>query len=327
VSAREQLLQELRPVSFAIAYRMLGSVSEAEDVVQEALLRLHQAMEKGQQIASPRAYVATITTRLAIDELRSARVRRERYVGEWLPEPMLTDELEDPARQAEMADSLSMAVLVLLERLSPEQRAVLLLHDVFDYGYDEIARIVGKNEVNVRQLATRARRQLEQRRSRFETSPEQRDELAQRFFAAAQAGDLDGLESLLAHDVVLTGDGGGKVPALAASLHGRVRVAHAILTWARLAARTPGVALRPVEVNGGPGGLLLDGEGRIIGVWALDIANGAIQGISSIVNPDKLGHLGPPPIGTRSCRRPGGARCRQACRNATKQRSGAFRRS
>jgi RNA polymerase sigma-70 factor (ECF subfamily) len=293
VTTREQLLQELRPVAFAIAYRMLGSVSEAEDVVQEALLRLHQAMEKGQEIASPRAYVATITTRLAIDELRSARVRRERYVGEWLPEPILTDELEDPARQAEVADSLSLAMLVLLESLSPEQRAVLLLHDVFDYGYEEIARIVGKNEVNVRQLATRARRHVEQRRPRFESSPKQRDELAQRFFAAAQAGDLDGLESLLAHDVVLTGDGGGKVPALAASLHGRARVARAILTWARFAAHTPGVSLRPVEVNGGPGGLLLDGAGRIIGVWALDIAGGEIQSISSIVNPDKLGHLGP----------------------------------
>ncbi len=293
MTTREQLLQELRPVSFAIAYRMLGSVSEAEDVVQEALLRLHQAMEKGEQIASPRAYVATITTRLAIDELRSARVRRERYVGEWLPEPILTDELEDPARQAEMADSLSLAMLVLLESLSPEQRAVLLLHDVFDYGYEEIARIVGKNEVNVRQLASRARRHVEQRRPRFQTSPEQRDELAQRFFAAAQAGDLVGLESLLAHDVVLTGDGGGKVPALAASLHGRARVAHALLTWARLTVHTPGVAVRPVGVNGSPGGLLLDGAGRIIGVWALDIADGEIQGISSIVNPDKLGHLGP----------------------------------
>ena len=293
MTTREQLLQELRPVSFAIAYRMLGSVSEAEDVVQEALLRLHQAMEKGEQIASPRAYVATITTRLAIDELRSARVRRERYVGEWLPEPILTDELEDPARQAEMADSLSLAMLVLLERLSPEQRAVLLLHDVFDYGYEEIARIVGKTEVNVRQLASRARRHVEQRRPRYQTSPEQRDELAQRFFAAAQAGDLGGLESLLAQDVVLTGDGGGKVPALAASLHGRGRVAHALLTWARLATLTPGISVRPARVNGSPGGLLLDGAGRIIGVWALDLANGKIQGISSIVNPDKLGHLGP----------------------------------
>ena len=175
---RERLLDELRPVAFAIAYRMLGSVSEAEDVVQEALLRVHQALEAGEQIASPRAFVATVTTRLAINELRSARARRERYVGEWLPEPIITDGHDDPARHAEMADSLSLAMLVLLESLSPEQRAVLLLHDVFDYGYPEIAAIVGKSEDNVRQLATRARRHVEQRRPRFQTTREQRDELA-----------------------------------------------------------------------------------------------------------------------------------------------------
>src|SRR5438067_8908166 len=161
MSSDEQLLRELRPASFAMAYRMLGSVSEAEDVVQEALLRLHQAIDNGERIASPRAFVATVTTRLAIDELRSARARRERYVGEWLPEPILTDELEDPARRAEMADSLSVAMLVLLESLSPEQRAALLLHDVFDYGYEEIARIGGKNESKGRQLATRPRPRVE----------------------------------------------------------------------------------------------------------------------------------------------------------------------
>jgi RNA polymerase sigma-70 factor (TIGR02957 family) len=292
MTERDRLLDELRPVAFAIAYRMLGSVSEAEDVVQEALLRLHQTLENGGRIASPRAFVATVTTRLAIDELRSARARRERYVGEWLPEPILTDERDDPARQAEMADSLSVAMLVLLESLSPEQRAVLLLHDVFDYGYEEIAPIVGKNEDNVRQLATRARRHVEQRRPRFQTSHEQRDELARRFFAAAQAGDLVGLEALLAHDVVLTGDGGGKVPALARSLRGRSRVARTLLDWLRRVARA-GVAMRPVEVNAGPGALLLDGQERVIGVWALEIAGEEIQGVRSIVNPDKLAHLGP----------------------------------
>src|SRR3954470_22192129 len=153
-------LDELRPVAFAIAYRMLGSVAEAEDIVQEALLRVMRAVEEGEPIESPRAYLATVTTRLAIDELRSARARRERYVGEWLPEPIITDGPDDPARQAEMADSLSLAMLVLLESLSPEQRAVLLLHDVFGYGYPEIAPIVDKSEVNVRQLATRARRHV-----------------------------------------------------------------------------------------------------------------------------------------------------------------------
>jgi RNA polymerase sigma factor (sigma-70 family) len=195
---RERLLDELRPVAFAIAYRMLGSVSEADDVVQEALLRTHQALDAGEEIASPRAFVATVTTRLAINELRSARVRRERYVGEWLPEPIITDSRDDPARQAEMADSLSLAMLVLLESLSPEQRAVLLLHDVFDYGYPEIAAIVGKSEDNVRQLATRARKHVEQRRPRFQTTREQREELAARFFAAVEQGDLAGLEALAA---------------------------------------------------------------------------------------------------------------------------------
>jgi RNA polymerase sigma-70 factor (TIGR02957 family) len=291
---REQLLDELRPGAFAIAYRMLGSVSEAEDVVQEALLRVHQALDAGEQIASPRAFVATVTTRLAINELRSARARRERYVGEWLPEPIITDGHDDPAQHAETADSLSLAMLVLLESLSPEQRAVLLLHDVFDYGYPEITAIVGKSEDNVRQLATRARRHVKQRRPRFHTTREQRDELAQRFFAAVEQGDLAGLEALLAHDVELTGDGGGKVPTLARTLRGRNRVARTLINGIRQAtARLPGVSLRPVEVNGGPGALFLDGQQQLIGVWALDIADGQITSISSIVNPDKLTHLGP----------------------------------
>jgi RNA polymerase sigma-70 factor (ECF subfamily) len=291
---REQLLEELRPGAFAIAYRMLGSVSEAEDVVQEALLRVHQALDAGEQIASPRAFVATVTTRLAINELRSARARRERYVGEWLPEPIITDGHDDPARHAETADSLSLAMLVLLESLSPEQRAVLLLHDVFDYGYPEITAIIGKSEDNVRQLATRARRHVKQRRPRFHTTREQRDELARRFFAALEQGDLAGLEALLAHDVELTGDGGGKVPTLARTLRGRNRVARTLINGIRQAtARLPGVSLRPVEVNGGPGALILDPQQRLIGVWALDMAGGQITSISSIVNPDKLTHLGP----------------------------------
>jgi RNA polymerase sigma-70 factor (TIGR02957 family) len=290
---RERLLDEARPVSFAIAYRMLGSVSEAEDVVQEVLLRVDQALQAGEQIASPRAYVATVTTRLAINELRSARVRRERYVGEWLPEPIITDGDDDPARHAETADSLSLAMLVLLESLSPEQRAVLLLHDVFDYGYPEIAAIVGKSEDNVRQLATRARRHVQQRRPRFQTTRGQRDELARRFFAAAEHGDLAALEALLAHDVELTADGGGKVPALARSLRGRSRVARTLVKGLRQISRFPGVSLRPVEVNGGPGALFLDGQEKLIGVVALDIAGGQIRSFRAIWNPDKLAHLGP----------------------------------
>jgi RNA polymerase sigma-70 factor (TIGR02957 family) len=294
MTARERLLDELRPVAFAIAYRMLGSVAEAEDVVQEALLRLHRALEDGERIASPRAFVATVTTRLAINQLRSARVRRERYVGEWLPEPIITDSSDDPAQQAEMADSLSLALLVLLERLSPEQRAVLLLHEVFGYGYPAVAAVIGKSQDNVRQLASRARGHLAQRRPRFQTTREQRDELARRFFAAVERGDLAGLEALLAHDVELTADGGGKVPALARSLRGRTRVARTLIDYqVRVIARLPGVSWRPVEVNGGPGARLLDAQQRLIGVVALDVAGGQITSISVIVNPDKLTHLGP----------------------------------
>jgi RNA polymerase sigma-70 factor (ECF subfamily) len=290
---RERLLDEMRPVAFAIAYRMLGSVSEAEDVVQEALLRLHQALDAGDQIASPRAFVATVTTRLAINELRSARVRRERYVGEWLPEPIITDGRDDPVQHAEMADSLSLAMLVLLESLSPEQRAVLLLHDVFDYNHAQIAEIVGKSEANVRQLATRARKQVEQRRPRFQTTREQREQLSRRFFEAAEEGDLAGLEALLAADVQLTGDGGGKAPALARSLRGRSRVAPMVINWVRRVTGLPGVSLRRVEINGDPGALFLDAQERVIGVSALDMAGDQITSISGIVNPDKLRHLGP----------------------------------
>jgi RNA polymerase sigma-70 factor (TIGR02957 family) len=288
-----RLFEELRPAAFAIAYRMLGSVSEAEDVVQEAFLRLHRMLREGERVESPRAYLATVVTRLCIDQLRSARARRERYVGEWLPEPLLASDEADPARHAEVADSLSLAFLVLLESLSPEQRAAFLLREVFDYPYEEIARIVGKSEDNTRQLVTRARRQVQQRRPRFEASRERREVLARRFFAAAVDGELEALEELLAHDVVLHGDGGGKAPALAHPVHGRAKVARTLLAWMRAAARIGGVSLQAAEVNGQPGALLLDPEGRLVTVLAVDVADGQVQAIRSIVNPDKLRHLGP----------------------------------
>ena len=291
-SVHEDLLESLRPTAFAIAYRMLGSVAEAEDVVQESLLRIHTTLEAGDRVQSPRAYVATVATRLSIDQLRSARARRESYVGEWLPEPLVSDVGSDPEHHAEIADSLSLAFLVLLESLSPEQRAVLLLRDVFDYGYDEIATIIAKTEDNTRQLATRARRHVEQRRPRFEASRRQRDELARQFFAAAQDGDLAALETLLAHDVVLHGDGGGNVPALARSLHGRRRVAQTLLAWARNGLERGGATVRQVDVNGQPGALMLDAAGGLVSVMALDIADGQVQGVSAIVNPDKLRHVG-----------------------------------
>jgi RNA polymerase sigma-70 factor (ECF subfamily) len=288
-----RLFEELRPGAFAIAYRMLGSVSEAEDVVQEAFLRLHRTLAEGEQVSSPRAYLSTVVTRLCIDQLRSARARRERYVGEWLPEPVVEGADADPARHAEVADSLSLAFLVLLESLSPEQRAAFLLREVFDYPYDEIARIVGKSEDNARQLVTRARRQVQQRRPRFEASRKRREALAQRFFAAAGDGDLHALEELLAHDVMLHGDGGGKAPALAHPVHGRAKVARTLLAWFRATARIGGVTLRSAEVNGQPGAMVLDPEGRLVNVLALDVADGQVQAIRSIVNPDKLRHLGP----------------------------------
>jgi RNA polymerase sigma-70 factor (TIGR02957 family) len=292
--ASADLLEELRPPAFAIAYRMLGSVSEAEDVVQEGLLRLHRTLEQGERIESPRAYVSTVVTRLAIDQLRSARVRRETYTGEWLPEPLVAAEEGDPAWEAELADSLSFAFLVVLESLSPEQRAAFLLREVFDYPYDRIAEIVGKSEDNVRQLTARARRHVEERKPRYEPSAELRNELAHRFIAAAREGELGELESLLAEDVVLHGDGGGKAPAIARPLEGRSRVAKTLVAWARTGQRAGGVEFRPVEVNGQPGAIAIDAqEQTIISVLALDIVDGRIQAINSVVNPDKLRHLGP----------------------------------
>jgi RNA polymerase sigma-70 factor, ECF subfamily len=284
--------QDLRPLLFSIAYRMVGSVSEAEDIVQEAFLRFHRATRDGAEVQSPKAYLSAVTTRLAIDHLRSARVRREHYVGAWLPEPLVTDPEADVAKQAETADSLSMAFLVLLERLSPVQRAVFLLHEVFGYGYAEIADLVGKSEDNCRQIAARARRHVEARRPRFETSRRQREELARRFFAAVEQGDTEGLVGLLAADAVMYGDGGGKAPALATPLHGAQRVARLLLGLARRA-RAIGVHLQPAEVNGQPGATAYDRDGRLVTVLALDIADGQVQTVHSIVNPDKLRHLGP----------------------------------
>ena len=291
--SNDQLLDELRPVAFGIAYRMLGSVAEAEDVVQEALLRLDRALrDERDPIESPRAYLATVATRLAIDQLRSARARRESYVGEWLPEPLLTDPEPGPDQRVEDAESLSMAFLVLLETLSPEQRAALLLHDVFDYGYDEVATIVGKSEDNARQLTARARRHVRERRPRFEASLEDRDALAERFFAAAMEGDVESLQAMLAEDVELHGDGGGKVPALARMLRGRDRVARTFMAWARQGRRVAGTSFRMVHLNGQPGALVLDADDRVLAAMALDVADGRVQAIRSVVNPEKLGHLG-----------------------------------
>jgi RNA polymerase sigma-70 factor (TIGR02957 family) len=287
-----ELLDDLRPRAFAIAYRMLGSVSESEDIVQEALLRVHTAIESGEEISSPRAYAATIVTRLAIDELRSARTRRETYVGEWLPEPIAAPD-EDPAAQAEQADSLSLAFLVVLESLSPEQRAAFLLHDVFDYGYGEVAEIVGTSEENARQLASRARRHVQDGRPRFEPSAEEREKLASSFFAAAENGDFESLEAMLAEDVELHGDGGGLAPAIKHAVFGRPKVAQMLRNWWSLTLRPGDIRITPAVINGQPGAEYRDAAGNLFGVMSLDIADGRIQAIRSIVNPEKLGHLGP----------------------------------
>ncbi len=283
-----ELYGELRPRAFAIAYQMLGSASEAEDVVQEAFLRMHQTLQRDEPIASPRAYIATLATRLAIDQLRSARARRERYVGEWLPEPLVTD--PSPAEHAETADSLSLAFLVLLESLSPQQRAAFLLREVFEYPYAEVAEIIGTDVDSTRHLVARARNHVRERRPRHYASRRQREELAQRFFAAAGQGDLRALEELLAQDVALHADGGGKVPALARPINGRKRVARTLVAGMSALARY-GVRIHVTEVNGQPGAMAIDAHDRLVAVMGLDIADGQIQTIHSIANPDKLRHF------------------------------------
>jgi RNA polymerase sigma-70 factor (ECF subfamily) len=283
--------EQERPRLVSLGYRMLGSAGEAEDVVQEAFLRLHRAVAQGVDVESPAAYLTTITTRLAIDHLRSARVRRETYVGTWLPEPILTDETPDTFDAAELADSVSMAFLLVLETLSPVERAVFLLHDVFGYEFDEVAPMVEKSVQNTRQIAVRARKHVEARRPRFEPSERERDELARRFFAAARAGDMDGLVRMLAEDVVMVGDGGGKAPALSEPVRGAERVARFMLGLGRLGERL-GLSARPVHVNGQPGFVAVDAEERIVSVTALEIADGKVHAVRSVVNPEKLDHLG-----------------------------------
>lgn len=286
-----ELYDELRPLLFAIAYRMIGSAGDAEDIVQEAFLRLHRETERGTEVASPKAYLSAVTTRLSIDHLRSARVQRERYVGTWLPEPVLTEPGPDAAAHAETADSLSLAFLVLLESLTPVERAVFLLHDVFDYDYDEIARVVDRSQDNCRQIAVRARRHVDARRPRFEASRARREELAARFFAAVAEGDTQGLLDLLAADVVAYGDGGGKGPAFPRPVHGRDRVVRllsgAVARGETLAIRTA----RRVEINGQPGAVFLDPGGRPLAAVSLDIADGQVQTVRAVTNPDKLRHL------------------------------------
>ena len=281
--------EELRPMLFAIAYRVLGSVTEAEDAVQESWLRYEASPT---QPTSPKAYLSAVVTRISIDVLRSARVRRETYVGEWFPEPLLDDPYEDPQRSAELADSVSMAALLLLERLTPLERAVFVLREVFAFPYPEVAAAVGRSEAACRQLAARARRHVDLGRPRFDADRRERDELAARFFDALKDGDVDALRELLAADVQMVGDGGGKAPAFARAVVGADNVARVLATAFPAMAAIEATVERHV-VNGQPGAVLRDSSDRVVGTMSLDVLDGRIQTIRSVANPDKLGHLGP----------------------------------
>ncbi|MGP3969946.1 RNA polymerase sigma-70 factor [Streptomyces sp. 6N223] len=286
---RDEEFEELRPLLFAIAYRILGSVAEAEDAVQETWLRYDASAT---QPVSAKAFLSAAVTRISIDVLRSARVRRESYVGPWLPEPLLTDPYEDPARSAELADSLSMAALLLLERLSPLERAVFVLRDVFGFGFPEIASAVGRSEVACRQLAVRARRHMDEGRPRFEADRREREELAARFFDAVRDGDVDALRELLAADVRVVGDGGGRAPAFARGVIGADNVAR-LLASNLPVFREVDASVEPREVNGQPGAILRDRAGGVVGTLTLDVLGGRIQTIRAVTSPDKLRHLGP----------------------------------
>jgi RNA polymerase sigma-70 factor (ECF subfamily) len=299
VSDERETFESLRPLLFAIAYRMLASVSDAEDVLQEAYLRWRRAVDDGVEIESLKAYLSTVVTRLAMDHLRSAHARREQYVGLWLPEPLPSGgaealvgaRVDDPHARAELADSLSMAFLLVLERLSPIERAAFLLHDVFGYAHDEIAAIVETTEANARQIASRARRRVRAERPRFDPSPEERERLAERFFAAVSEGDLDGLVQVLADDVVVHGDGGGKVPQWAAPIVGAERVARLFAGLGRQMVAV-GARLDRRTINGQPAAVVLDPEGAVVCVWVVDVAAGRVEAVRSVINPEKLGHLG-----------------------------------
>ncbi len=281
--------EELRPLLFSISYRILGSVSEAEDAVQETWLRFDRSTTRP---ASTKAFLSAAVTRISIDVLRSARVRREEYVGPWFPEPLLSDPYQDPARSAELADSVSMAALLLLERLSPLERAVFLLREVFAFGFDEVAAAVGRSESACRQLLVRARRHMTTGQPRFAADRREQRELATRFFDALENGDVDALRDLLAADVQLVGDGGGRAPQLARAVAGAANVARLLGAVFPKLLRV-GVALEPHEVNGQPGALLRDRDGRVLQALVLDVLDGRIQTVRGVANPDKLGHLGP----------------------------------
>ena len=287
-----EFVAELRRTTFPVVYRMVGSVAEAEDLIQEGLLRLQMATDKGTPVANTHAFFVSVTTRLAIDHLRSARHKREIYTGEWLPEPIVdSGQVEDALEQIEMAETLSMAFLVMLETLSPLERAVFLLRQVFDYEYTEIADVVGKSETNCRQVFSRAKRHVAERKPRFESSKDARESLARHFLEICKNGTLQDLESMLAADVEFHGDGGGVASAVLHPVIGAGAVAR-LMHGIFVKARQYDLIFSEATVNGQPGLLAKTSAGELISVMALQIVDGKIQALHSVINPDKLMHLG-----------------------------------
>lgn len=288
-SSRLETFDQHRSLLFGIAYRMLGSVADAEDMLQEAFIRWEHASPV--EVNSPKAWLVTIVTRLSINHLQSARVLREEYFGEWLPESVVTSPRSNPLLSLEVDESLSLAFLILLERLNPVERAALLLREVFDYEYSEIARILDQNEVNCRQVLRRARQHIKEERSRFDASQEQRAELLRRFGEASRNGDMDGLIALLAKDAVFYSDGGGKAPALPKPIHGAANIARAILEGLRRLVPKD-LVRRHVEINGRPG-IVSYHDGKPFSVFSIDVVERRVSRIYVITNPDKLKRVPP----------------------------------
>jgi len=302
---RLKVFHQHRPLLFSIAYRMLGSLADAEDMLQETFIRWQQTSDA--EIQSPRAFLVTIISRLCINHLQSARAQREEYFGQWLPEPLATATSTDPTSASRIDESLSMAFLVLLERLTPVERAVFLLREVFDYEYSEIAQIIGQNETNCRQILRRARQHIAQIRPRFDPSPQQRERLLQQFLEASSRGDMEGLLALLSSEIVLYSDGGGKAAAVPNPIYGPENVARFLFGALRKIVPN-NLVRRVVQINAQPGivGYL---DGRPYSVLTLDVTDGHIRNIYIVSNPEKLERLPILPAGVPSKQR-GEMKCR-----------------
>jgi RNA polymerase sigma-70 factor, ECF subfamily len=285
------VFSQYKPLLFSIAYRLLGSVADAEDKLQETFIRWQQSSLE--EIESPRAFLVTVISRLCIQHLQSARVKREGYVGQWLPEPILTGNDSDPSETFQMQESLSMAFLLLLEKLVPIERAAFLLHDVFEYEYAEVAGILGKSEANCRQIVLRARQHVNENRPRFDASPEQHKKLLESFLAAVEGGDMQALLAVLSDDVVLYSDGGGKAAAALNPISGPDHVARFVIGASKKTVPV-GVTMRIAQVNGQPSVIYLRPDGRPGCVLTLSIVDGRLHNIYVVTNPEKLASLPAP---------------------------------